>query len=255
MDDVIFDLEKYKNQKTPFVLCIVTEAEGSTPREAGAKMLVFADGSIKGTIGGGAIERKAIEIAQQVLKRGLPHHQNFELEDDVGMICGGRTSIYFEPMKPQLSLFIFGAGHVGREVGNLAHSLGFHVCFVDNRPEIYKEFDSSYAQCIVGEYIEVAESLELKFNDMVLITTQGHAFDGVLLEALAPKQLLYLGMIGSKRKVGETTEKLLAGGKVTKEQLALVDMPVGIPIKAETPREIAISIAAKLIDVKNLSRL
>lgn len=255
MDDVIFDLEKYKNQKTPFVLCIVTEAEGSTPREAGAKMLVFADGSIKGTIGGGAIERKSIEIALQVLKRGLPLHQSFELENDVGMICGGRTSIYFEPIKPQLRLFIFGAGHVGREVGNLAHSLGFHVCFVDNRPEIYNEFDSSYAQCLAGDYIELAESLDLKSNDMVLITTQGHAFDGVVLEALAPKQLLYLGMIGSKRKVGETSEKLLAGGKVTKEQLALVDMPVGIPIKAETPLEIAVSIAAKLIDVKNLNRL
>ncbi|HSV87584.1 MAG TPA: XdhC family protein [Bacteroidales bacterium] len=255
MDDVIFQLEQYKNQKMPFVLCIVTETEGSTPRKAGAKMLVFADGTINGTVGGGAIEKKAVEMALQVLKGGLPQYQSFELEDDVGMICGGRASIYFEPIKPQLSLYIFGAGHVGREVGSLAYSLGFNVCFVDNRPEIYKEFESSYADCLTGDYLEMAASLSLKPNDFVLITTQGHAFDGALLEALAPKELLYLGMIGSKRKVGETTEKILAGGKVTREQLTRVDMPVGIPIKAETPREIAISIVAKLIDVRNLNKL
>ncbi|HAJ99974.1 MAG TPA: hypothetical protein DCM62_08110 [Bacteroidales bacterium] len=255
MDDIIFQLHKIKEQGRPFVLCIVTDTEGSTPRKEGAKMVVFDEGHIMGTVGGGAIERKAIADAREFLKSGKPRHIHYELEEDVSMICGGRVSIYFEPIQTNLNLYIFGAGHVGREVGLYASGLGFKVHFVDNRPEIYSEFPSDYAECMAGDYLELANSIPFTPRDFGVITTQGHAFDAVLLEALAPKGLLYLGMIGSKRKVGETFAKILEGGKVSKEQLEKVNTPIGIPFHAETPREIAISIMAKIIDVKNQNHL
>jgi len=255
MDDIIFELHKIKEQGKPFVLCIVTDSEGSTPRKEGAKMVVFDDGRILGTVGGGAIELKAIADALELLKTGKPRHIHYDLEEDVGMVCGGRVSIYFEPFSPSLNLYIFGAGHVGREVGLYASGLGFKVHFVDNRPEIYQQFPSGYAECMAGDYLELANTIRFTARDFGVITTQGHAFDAALLEIMAAKDLLYLGMIGSKRKVAETFAKLLEGGKVTKEQLEKVNTPIGIPFHAETPREIAISIIAKLIDVKNQNHL
>jgi xanthine dehydrogenase accessory factor len=255
MDDILFELPRIRAEGRPFVLCIVTETEGSTPRKEGAKMIVFDDGRILGTVGGGSVEQQAIADALQSLRSGKPFQKYYELEEDLNMQCGGRVSIYFEPLKKDLNLFIFGAGHVGREVGVYASGLGFKIHFVDNRPAIFDEFDAAYAETIAGDYLETARKLELTPRDFVVITTQGHAFDEALLEILAPRSLMYLGMIGSKRKVNEARKRFLEQGTLNSEQLDHVDMPIGVPFRAETPREIAISIVARLIDVKNTNNL
>lgn len=251
MEDILFELPHIRAEGRPFVLCIVTETEGSTPRKEGAKMVVFEDGRILGTVGGGSVEQQAIADALAVLQSGKPLQKYYELEEDLNMQCGGRVSIYFEPVEKDLNLYIFGAGHVGREVGVYASGLGFRVHFVDNRPAIFDEFDAAYAEKISGDYLDVASKLELSPRDFVVITTQGHAFDEALLEILAPRQLMYLGMIGSRRKVSEARKRFLEQDKLTAEQLDRVDMPIGLPFRAETPREIAISIVARIIDVKN----
>jgi xanthine dehydrogenase accessory factor len=255
MDDLLFQLAKIKEQGQAFVLCIVTETQGSTPRKEGAKMVVFENGKTSGTVGGGSIEYQAIKDALEVLASGKPKQVFYQLEDDLSMKCGGKVAIYFEPLKKSLRLFIFGAGHVGREVGSFAPGLGFKVHFVDNRPGIFQDFKSDYAECIAGDYLEMAGQIEFSANDLVVITTQGHAYDEELLGLLAPKELLYLGMIGSKRKVAEARQRFSESGKLTSEQLNRVDMPIGVPFQAETPREIAISIVARLIDVKNKNSL
>jgi len=255
MDELLFQLGKIKEQGQPFVLCIVTQTQGSTPRKEGAKMVVFANGKTIGTVGGGSIEYQAIKDALDVLASGKPRQVFYELEGDLSMKCGGKVAIYFEPLRKSIKLFIFGAGHVGREVGSFASGLGFKVHFVDNRPAIFEEFQNDYAECITGDYLVLAGQIEFSTNDFVVITTQGHAFDEELLGLLAPKNLLYLGMIGSKRKVAEAKQRFLKSGKLTSEQLSKVDMPIGVPFQAETPREIAISIVARLIDVKNKNSL
>ncbi len=252
MTDITFQLHVLREQGQPFVLCIVVHSQGSTPRKEGAKMVVFAEGSIIGTVGGGPIEMRAIEDALKCLEAGKPALIAYNLETDLGMQCGGKVNIYYEPFQPDLCLTIFGAGHIGREVGVLAKSLGFKVRYVDNRENIFSEFDSTHAECIVGDYLEKAYSISFKPTDLAIITTQGHGHDEDLLGVMATKNLLYLGMIGSKRKVAKARQRYLDSGQLTQEQLDGVEMPMGVPFNAETPREIAISIVARLIDVKNL---
>jgi len=251
MTDILFILQELKNQGKPFALCMLIESTGSTPRKAGARMVVFGDGSIKGTIGGGAVEMQVIEDAKQVLIEGRPVKKAYQLAADLEMPCGGNIEVYFEPFFGDHKLYIFGAGHVGREVGKYAKDFGFSIIFVDHRPEIYKEFECKYANCMSGEYLQILSQLEFTPRDFVVITTPSHEFDEMLLERLAQRSLAYLGMIGSKRKVAEIRKRLLSEKALTEEQLKVVDMPIGLPFKAETPAEIAISILAKLLDVKN----
>jgi len=214
-------------------------------------MIVFGDGSTNGTIGGGAVEIQAIEYARKVLLEGKPAKQSYKLAEDLEMQCGGNMEVYFEPFFGDNKLYIFGAGHVGREVGKYAKDFGFNIIFIDHRPGIFREFDCGYATCMADEYLELLSRLEFTPRDFVVITTPSHEFDEMILERLAKRSLAYLGMIGSKRKVAEVRKRLLAKNELTKEQLDFVDMPIGLPFKAETPAEIAISILAKLIDVKN----
>ena len=251
MKDILYQLPGLISQGRPLVLCLVTEAKGSTPRKEGARMIVFSDGSIMGTIGGGSVEMQAIEIAKQVLETGKPFKKQFQLEQDLQMQCGGDMEIYFEPFFGELKLYIFGAGHVGREVGKYARDFGFSIIFIDHRAEIYKEFDGSYAKCIAEDYVHSLATIHFSDRDFVVITTPKHEYDEKLLGQVAKQKLAYLGMIGSKRKVAEARKRLLAEKALTEEQLDLVDMPIGVPFHAETPAEIAISIVAKLIDVKN----
>ena len=251
MSDITFQLNKLREEGQPFVLCIVVAAQGSSPRKEGAKMVVFADGRTLGTVGGGSIEMRTIEDALKCLEAGKPQLIAYNLEADLGMQCGGKVTVYYEPFAPELCLTIFGAGHIGREVGTLAKSLGFKVRYVDNRENIFSEFDATHAECIVGDYLQKASSIAFKPTDLAIITTQGHGFDEDLLGVMATKNLLYLGMIGSKRKVAKARQRYLDSGQLTQEQLDRVEMPMGVPFNAETPREIAISIVARLIDVKN----
>lgn len=255
MKDFLFQLGQLKEQGKTFVLCIITEAKGSTPRKEGAKMIVFDDGTISGTVGGGSIEKQVIDDALQVLRNGKPFKKNFQLEEDLQMHCGGSVEVYFEPFNKDLNLYIFGAGHVGREVGRFASELDFKVIFVDNREGIYTEFQSNYAQCITSDYFNAIDEIKFTERDFAVITTPNHEYDEQIMARMAKFDLAYVGMIGSKRKVAEARKHLLDKNVLTEEQLNSVDMPIGIPFNAETPREIAISIIAKLIDVKNSKRL
>jgi xanthine dehydrogenase accessory factor len=255
MKDIFFQIAELKEQNRAFALCIVTEASGSTPRKEGAKMLVFDDGTISGTVGGGSIEKQAIVQALEVISNGKPLKKKYMLEADLKMQCGGSMEIYFEPFNKDLNLYIFGAGHVGREVGRFAADLGFKVIFIDNREGIYNEFQCTYAQCITNDYFKTIEATEFTIRDFIVITTPNHQYDEQIMWRMAKKDLAYLGMIGSRRKVAEARKRLISENVLSEEELNRVDAPIGIPFNAETPREIAISIVAKLIDVKNTLRL
>lgn len=251
MTDILFQLADLKSKGKPFVLCIIVKTEGSTPRKEGAKMVVFADGTSVGTVGGGTIELQSIKKALEVLKTGKPAKESYELEEDLSMRCGGYAEVYFEPMNYSFNLNIFGAGHVGREVGRFAAEFGFNVVYIDNRPDIFNEFNANGAKTIVSEFENCTAKLDLSPLDFTVICTPKHTWDEVVLCQLIGKKLAYIGMIGSKQKVAETEKSIIEKGIATKEQLSKVNMPIGIPFNAETPAEIALSIVAKLIDAKN----
>ena len=233
------------------VMCIITHTSGSSPRKAGSKMIVLPGRNIIGTVGGGSIEYQAITDALEVLRSGIPLKKQYDLEDDLGMHCGGQVEIYFDPIRPLIDLYIFGAGHVGRVVARYALDFGFRITLFDEREAIFSEFDASPYHCVAEDYFAAIEKAEFTESTFSVIVTPQHAYDEKIVTLLARKPFAYLGMIGSKRKVAEVKKNLIDKHGFTEEEINRLDMPIGIKFNAETPEEIALSILAKLIDVKN----
>ena len=251
MQEIFKDLKLVVEQGIPAVLCLVTATTGSTPRKAGSKMLVFRDGAVKGSIGGGSVEFQAVQDALKIISCGTPYTKCFHLEDDLKMHCGGTMDVYFEPIGCLPRLYIFGGGHIGKALAGYATGLGFRPFVFDQREGIFEAWNIPDVETRTGEFMQIIDTLPFDTNTYIAIVTHQHEFDEKVLFACAPREYAYLGMIGSRRKVGEISKKAIENNILTADQLAKVDMPVGIPFAAETPAEIAISIVAKMIDVKN----
>ncbi len=254
MQEILNDLKTVIDQGIPAVLCIVTETTGSTPRKAGSKMLVFGDGTIKGTIGGGSIEYQVIQDALKLISCGEPLMKKFHLENDLKMHCGGTMDVYFEAMGCLPKLYIFGGGHIGKALAGYAPRLGFRPFVFDQREGIFDSWSLPEVETRTDDYFQIIDSLTFDKNTYIVIVTHKHEFDEKVVLACAPREHAYLGMIGSKRKVAEIRNNALENKILSAEQLAKIDMPIGLPFAAETPAEIAISIVAKMIDVKNTQK-
>ena len=246
--DHINDAQK---QSKDVALCTILNTKGSTPRKVGAKMLVYADGKIIGTIGGGSLEKKVIENALSVIGGKKARMFKHDLLYQHEMCCGGTVELFIEPILKKNKLYIFGAGHTGQSLAKYALSFDFEVVLIDDRKEYIDEctFDEVNKMCLPYQ-----QSLTLlPFDDQVFvcIMTYSHPMDREILSYCLKKPFAYLGMIGSQRKV-EVTKKMFADAGVgSKEDLEKIDMPMGIAIGAEGPDEIAISILARLIEQKN----
>ncbi len=251
MQEIFNDLKTVIEQGVPAVLCVVTGTTGSTPRKAGSKMLVFPDGSIKGTIGGGSIEYQVIQDALNTISCGTPFSKAFHLEDDLKMHCGGTMEVYFEAIGCLPKLYIFGGGHIGKALAGYAVGLGFRPFVFDQREGIFDEWNMPGVETQNSDLLQIIDSLAFDNNTYIAIVTHKHEFDETALLACLPHEYAYLGMIGSKRKVAEIRKNALDNHHFIESQLDKVDMPIGIPFAAETPAEIAISIVAQMIDVKN----
>ncbi|HNV95030.1 MAG TPA: XdhC family protein [Bacteroidales bacterium] len=242
-------LAQRENKKA--VLLIVISTMGSSPQKPGAKMLVFEDGSTKGTIGGGAVEKEMIEKAKQFIHTGGCQKFTFNLEGDLAMACGGDMDIYMETLLPVPRLYIFGAGHVGKALAMFAKNTGFSIHLIDPRENIFNERDTEQYTCYNTDYFKVIENIPFDQNSYIVIVTPKHQYDEELLSILAKKTYRYIGMIGSTRKVAIMKQRFMEENILTPDEIEKVDMPIGIKIAAQSPEEIAISIVAKLIDVKN----
>ncbi len=251
MQNILLDIKEIINSGKKAALCILIETKGSSPGKAGSKMIVFEEGSQEGTIGGGSLELKVIKDALNVITKGAPTKFSYELDYDLSMNCGGYTEVYIEPIMPELQLFIFGAGHIGKALTKLASDFGFAVTLIDHRQEQEEEFYQNKISFINKEYVGFAK--EMKFNEQsyIVIVTPKHAYDEELLAICAKKHFAYLGMIGSKNKVAIARKRMVSENILSKEELDRVDMPIGIKFNAISPQEIAVSILAKMIDVKN----
>jgi xanthine dehydrogenase accessory factor len=218
-------------------------------------MLVFADGRIVGTIGGGCYENDAFWKAKEAIGTRTPRIVHYELSDDfaqeTGLICGGQMDVYIEPIEPSSELFIIGAGHVGLHLAAFAHDAGFRVHVVDDREKFANAERFPAATEVVVEDIPawIARGT-IPAHGYVVIVTRGHTNDLEALRALAPRELRYLGLIGSRAKVARVYDALLED-RLPAEALARVHAPIGLNIGAVTPQEIAVSILAELIAVKH----
>ena len=228
-------------------LCTVTGVDGSAPRKAGARMLVYADGSIVGTVGGGEWERRVIEAALDALERHTPVRVSAHLTRDMGMCCGGAMEAYVEPLERTERLHVFGAGHVGTALARLARDLHFEVHVYDERDEWLDA--ERLPGCALHEGVPTRDLPTLDALDYAVIVTHSHQLDQALLMGLIDQPYGYLGMIGSRAKVAKFFVRLRAAG-LSEQLFSRVSTPVGLDIGAETPEEIAVAIAAELIRVR-----
>jgi xanthine dehydrogenase accessory factor len=239
----------------PAALVTIVSTTGSTPQRVGAKMLVFADGRIVGTIGGGCYENDAFWKAREALESRKPQLLHYELSDDfaqeTGLICGGQMDVYIEPIEPSPELYIVGAGHVGFHLARLAHEVGFRVHVVDDREKFANaERFPSAAEIVVEDIPAWIARTQVPPHAYAVIVTRGHTNDLDALRALAPRELRYLGLIGSRAKVARIYDALTEEA-MPAEILTRVHAPIGLDIGAVTPQEIAVSILAELIAVKH----
>src|SRR3954454_12427575 len=239
----------------PAALVTIVSAVGSTPQRGGAKMLVFADGRIVGTIGGGCYENDAFWKAREAITNRRPELVHYELEDDfaqeTGLICGGQMDVYIEPIEPSPELYVVGAGHVGFHLARVAHEVGFRVHVVDDREKFANRGRFPGAVEIVVEDIPTwIGRPQLPAHAYAVIVTRGQTNDLEALRALAPRDLRYLGLIGSRAKVARIYDQLL-GDQMAPQTMNPVHAPIGLDIGAVTPQEIAVSILAELIAVKH----
>ncbi len=239
----------------PAALVTIVSARGSTPQRVGAKMLVFADGRIVGTIGGGCYENDAFWKAREAITSRRPELVHYELDDDfaqeTGLICGGQMDVYIEPIEPSPELYIIGAGHVGYHLARVAHEVGFRVHVVDDREKFAnRERFPDAVEVVVDDIPTWIARASLPAHAYTVVVTRGHTNDLEALRALAPLELRYLGLIGSRAKVARIYEELVAA-RMAPETLKHVHAPIGLDIGAVTPQEIAVSILAELIAVKH----
>ncbi len=234
-----------------FVVATVIGSGGSTPRKSGAKMLVRPDGSISGTVGGGAIEKQVIDAAVELLRSSEAETRILEahLTHDLGMCCGGKMSIFLEKFAGSEKLVIFGAGHVARALAGLAAQVGFDVTVIDERDDWLTAERFPKARRILSHPADVAKTLPTDERTYVCITTHDHPLDQAVLEAILRKKAAYVGMIGSVRKRERFRMRLSAAG-FTPEEVARFKTPMGLPIGAQGPDEIAVSIVAELVSMR-----
>jgi xanthine dehydrogenase accessory factor len=232
-------------------LCTVTKTSGSVPRQSGTKMIVFPDGRIEGTIGGGAMEARVIAEALAALKDGQPRTREYSLAGDASRgdpgICGGTLEVFVEAIQPQPTLLIIGAGHVGRALAQLAEFLGYRVLLSDDRPEMCTPEAVPHAQAFYPVTIaELPDSLDITAQTYIALTTRNAEVDMKGLPVLLNTPAPYIGVIGSRKRWAEARKQMEAAG-VDKKKLDKVNSPIGLELNAETPEEIAVSIMAQII--------
>ncbi|MGA2112127.1 MAG: XdhC family protein [Anaerolineales bacterium] len=231
-------------------LATVVHSQGSVPRHPGAKMLVYPDGRILGSVGGGELERRVLAEGLEALRSGDARVLRYALSDpaagDPGT-CGGQAEVFVEPIQPPPTLVVVGGGHVGRAVVQLGKFLGFRVVLSDDRAEFCSAQNVPGAdEYLLGPMADLADRVEIGRDTYIVLTTRGLALDVEGLPALLAKPAAYIGVIGSRRRWLTAAKELEARG-VRAEAVARVHSPMGLELNAETPEEIAVSILAEII--------
>jgi len=250
MKTIYQSLAELESTRQPAALCTVVKTNGSTPRHAASKMLVYPDGYILGTVGGGELENRVRQEALVSLQDGRPRLLSYNMTDpsrgDPG-VCGGQVEVFVEPILPPPLLVVVGGGHVGKAVAHLGKWLGFRVAVSDDRPEFCTpEANPDADEFYPCPLAELPLHLNITPQTYLVLTTRGSQVDAAGLPALLETPAAYIGVIGSRRRWAETQRQIRQAG-IPAEKLARVRSPIGLELNAETPQEIAVSILAEII--------
>ena len=332
MKSMFQTIARYLREGSDLVLVTVVASSGSTPRGAGSRMLISESGRICGTIGGGAVEYRSEQLAQEVLRSRESREQSFLLSkndvQDLGMICGGDAQVFFHflaggdpavlalaetaerrfaeghdlwliselsaggclglfsrehgfegvdapdalrdsmrrrPVRTELDgrdfyveqiqtsgrVLVFGCGHVAQALVPVLAGVGFRCVAMDDRPEFAKKELFPDAEDVrLIDFTDVAASVTITPEDYICVMTRGHAFDSVVQAQAMMSSACYIGVIGSRRKIAGVTARLKEEYGFADTDFERVTSPIGLAIRAETPEEIAVSIAAQLIALR-----
>ena len=253
--DLLHDCLDLRDRGISFVLVTMVAAIGSTPQDAGSKMIVTDRGLYGGTVGGGRIEAKAIDVGLAMLNdvesvETVFHEWN--LQRDVGMTCGGVVKLFFEKVQQSSwEIVIFGAGHVAQALMGILVTLPCSIKCIDPRSEWLGKLPSSPNLVSIQKEDPAELVSTLSDRAFVLCMTKGHKSDfPVLHEIFKTKRIFpYIGVIGSKAKSAVLHRELMDAG-IDKEDIKFF-CPIGLPIGTNHPGEIALSIAAQLLQVRD----
>jgi len=240
-----------KNQSYAFATVIETTVKG-TPRKSGAKMIVWEDGSLFGTIGGGRNEKAAQKECLQAIKAGKPSLVTYDYFGHEGQsVCGGQMKVFIEPFRKLKHFMICGAGHIALPLSMVGKMLNFKVTVIDNRKEFANKKRFPHVDhIIVGNHAEKLLKLPIDQNTYIMIVTQGNEYDFECLKAVIQSKAGYIGVISSKPKRVKFFKRLKDAG-VSEKWFKRVNIPAGIDIGAQTPEQIAVSISAELVSIEN----
>ncbi|MEY2545390.1 MAG: xanthine dehydrogenase accessory factor [Verrucomicrobiota bacterium] len=252
-DWLLEEIAAARRERKACALVTVAAAKGSVPREAGAKMLVYADGKISGTIGGGKFESLVIKDAQQQMRAKKPLLKTYPLHekaaDSFGAICGGESTVLIEPQVLREAIFLIGAGHCAQAIAKLALECGLHVTVVDDRKELLSIFPEAVERVDDVDVAKFIGKRKWAHDEAIALVSRNYVIDRVALAAaVKTKGAGYIGMIGSRRKVQRVFDELRKL-KIDKERLAKVYAPLGLDIGADSPAEIAVSVLAEILAV------
>lgn len=249
--EVLLTAARCIESDVPAALVTVVGSQGSTPQRPGARMLVFADGTVSGTIGGGCVEAEMSRRARLAIESGRPSLTSYDLTPEQageeGLVCGGRMEIFIEPLEATPGLAILGAGHVARPLCTLAALAGFKVSILDDREKYATaERFPEAGRVEVAEFDGAAQTLGLTPRSFVVVVTRGHKGDAAAIASCLSVRPRFLGLMGSRAKMAHVFAELIERGFAS-EDLAAIETPVGVEIGAETPEEIAVSIVARMV--------
>lgn len=254
-EEFLNHISKLRENGKESVVVTMVSARGSAPQEIGARIIVGSEGLLFGTVGGGKIEEKCIAHAKAMLALDSIHDfVEWNLQKDVGMTCGGVVSLYFEKMLPRSNwkIAIFGAGHVAQELVHLLLKLDCDITCVDPRLDWLNKLPEHFKLHKVHseDMKEVVKTLAP--NTFIASITMGHAYDlPILIEAMTKFNFPYIGVIGSDSKAHVLKQDLKKNG-IDEKLIANLHCPIGEPFGNNHPVEIAISIVAQLITIRDL---
>lgn len=252
--DIYRRLSDMVDQGQPGVLATVIRTRQSTPRHEGSKMIILPDGSVVGSVGGGAAEVRVIDEAHRVLQDGRPVCLQLDLAGELG-VCGGHMEVFLEPVARADPFFVIGAGHVGRALVELGRKLPFRFILVDDRPGLLAGLDGVQGVRLVETGPDqLFASVDVPSRGALLIASRNHELDGDYLQAVlaaersAGREFVFLGALASRRKAAILRQRFQED-PWCQERVARMQYPVGLDIGAETPAEIALSILAETLAV------
>lgn len=250
MWDWISKLDELRKQSQPFAIATVSRSTGSSPREIGAKMIVLADGSFFGTIGGGYVEKAFLDDLKNVFSSGTSQTRSYPLDSSTGQVCGGTMEVLIEVMNTGPRLYLFGAGHVGKAVCQVLEGTPFSVHLIDDREEWVQSTDIPSGvirhNCQFETFIREA-AWDARVTYCAVMTRQ-HDIDQDIVSLVVKHPARYVGMIGSRSKWATFQERLRKKG-LSESEISRIKCPIGLDTGGKAPKEVAISVAAELLSI------